>query len=255
MSTLAGFRAAWDTCKVHPIFRDSSIPLNVQLADLFRQRIARGIWPVGHKIPSLDQLGQEFNVARVTVRQAMTRLAREGFVSPQQGRGTIVTGGPQTDRWFNVQTTLEDLHKVYLDTKPEIRNLSESAATPIVTQKDGVLAPKYRFIRRLHQRGGIPYCVISIYLDDRIFNRAPNRFRREIVISVLRGMRIKVARARQTLTISTADLEVGSLLQIPVNSPIAEVRRVFTDPGGEIIYLAEVTYRGDFIRLEMDLRV
>jgi GntR family transcriptional regulator len=86
--------------------------------------------------------------------------------------------------------------------------------------------------------------------------RAPERFRSEIVISVLRGMRsAKVAQARQTLTIDAADVEVASLLQVPVNSPVAEVRRVFNDPAGTVIYLAEVTYRGDFIRLEMNLRV
>lgn len=240
----------------HPIFRDSSIPRNVQLADLFRQRIARGVWPLGHKLPSLEELVREFDVARVTVRQAMTRLAREGIVSPQQGRGTIVTGGAQSDRWFNVQTTLDDLHKVYLDTRPELRNLSESVAMPQLTDKDGVAAPRYRFLRRLHERDGVPYCVISIYLDERIFLRAPERFRSEIVISVLRSMRnVKVAQARQTLTIDAADVEVSSHLQVPVNSPVAEVRRVFNDPAGTVIYLAEVTYRGDFIRLEMNLRV
>lgn len=241
---------------MHPIFRDSSIPRNVQLADLFRQRISRGVWPLGHKLPSLEELVKEFNVARVTVRQAMTRLAREGIVSPQQGRGTLVTGGAHADRWFNVQTTLDDLHKVYLDTRPELIHLSESIAAPQVSDKDGVAAPKYRNLRRLHARDGVPYCLISIFLDERIFMRAPERFRSEIVISVLRGMRsAKVAQARQTLTIDAADVEVAALLQVPVNSPVAEVRRVFNDPSGTVIYLAEVTYRGDFIRLEMNLRV
>jgi GntR family transcriptional regulator len=240
----------------HPIFRDSSIPRNVQLADLLRQRIARGVWPVGHKLPSLDELVREFDVARVTVRQAIDRLAREGLVSPQQGRGTIVIGHARADRWLTVQTTLNDLHEVYLDTKPDLRNLAESVGDAPLSEGDGNPAPRYRFIRRIHEREAVPYCVISIYLDERIFERAPERFRREIVISVLRSMKsVKVASARQLLTIGAADVEVASHLAIPVNSPIAEVRRVFNDPQGTAIYLAEVTYRGDFIRVEMDLRV
>ena len=40
---------------------------------------------------------------------------------------------------------------------------------------------------------------------------------------------------------------------MPVNAPVAEVRRVCQDPDGTVIYLAEVTYRGDYIHLEMDL--
>ena len=61
-------------------------------------------------------------------------------------------------------------------------------------------------------------------------------------------------RARQTLTIGTADVEVARLLQVPLNSPVAEVRRVFTAADRSVIYLGEVTYRGDFVRIEMDLR-
>ena len=58
--------------------------------------------------------------------------------------------------------------------------------------------------------------------------------------------------ARQTLTIATADLEAAKLLQIPLNSPVAEVRRVFTTADRTVIYLGEVTYRGDFVRIDMD---
>jgi GntR family transcriptional regulator len=63
-----------------------------------------------------------------------------------------------------------------------------------------------------------------------------------------------ISSARQTLTIGTADLEVARLLQVPLNSQVAEVRRVFTTADRTVIYLGEVTYRGDFIRIDMDLR-
>jgi GntR family transcriptional regulator len=32
------------------------------------------------------------------------------------------------------------------------------------------------------------------------------------------------------------------------------VRRVFTGPKRRVIYLAEVTYRGDFVHVEFDLK-
>jgi GntR family transcriptional regulator len=43
-------------------------------------------------------------------------------------------------------------------------------------------------------------------------------------------------------------------LKIPVNTPVAEVRRICTAKDGTVIYLGEVTYRGDYIHLEMDLK-
>jgi GntR family transcriptional regulator len=110
-------------------------------------------------------------------------------------------------------------------------------------------------MRRVHSRKRQPYCVISIYLDETIFRKAPKRFRNETVIPILMEMPGHViATARQRLTIGTADLEVSRLLRIPLNSPVAEVRRVFTARDGKVIYLGEVTYRGDFISIDMDLR-
>jgi GntR family transcriptional regulator len=97
--------------------------------------------------------------------------------------------------------------------------------------------------------------VISLYLDERVFRRHARRFRSETVIPILAAMGDEaVAHAHQELTISTADMEVARLLQVPVNTPVAEVRRVFTDSAGRVIYLGEVTYRGDFIHLNMTLK-
>ncbi len=65
---------------------------------------------------------------------------------------------------------------------------------------------------------------------------------------------VTIAAARQTLNISTADMGVARQLEVPVNTPIGEVRRVLNAPDGTVIYLGEATYRGDYISLEMDLK-
>jgi GntR family transcriptional regulator len=236
-------------------FAASAVPRYLQIADLMRQRISRGQWPKGEKLPSLEALVAEFGVARVTVRQAVDLLARDGLVSPQQGRGTFVTAQPARGQWLKVQTSLDELAKVYKDTKPEIVNIDESIVNAPVRSDDGTAAERYVFMRRVHSRAGQPYCVINIYLDERIFRRHSKRFRNETVIPILAGLTDNgIAHARQVLTIATADIEVARLLQVAVNAPVAEVRRVFTDAAGRVIYLGEVTYRGDFIHLEMDLK-
>jgi GntR family transcriptional regulator len=237
------------------IIDSAQAPLYVQLADLFRQRIVKGVWKTGDKLPSLEQLGAEFEVARVTVRQAVERLTRDGLVSPQRGRGTFVTGTPSSDRWLRVETSLRNLAEVYRDTQPTVLTLDESTRAPRLLDADGVAAPKYAYMRRVHAHAGRPYCVIDVWLDAEIFARRPERFRKEMVIPLLRSMpSVKIATARQVLTIATADLEVARHLQISVNAPVAEVRRVFTGPKRRVIYLAEVTYRGDFVHVEFDLK-
>ena len=65
---------------------------------------------------------------------------------------------------------------------------------------------------------------------------------------------LKIAHASQTMVIGSADMDVAKYLDVAVNTPVAEVRRVCTAPDGTVIYLGEVTYRGDYIHLEMDLK-
>lgn len=240
---------------MHALFRDSPVPRYAQLADLLRQRIARGVWTQGQQVPTLDELVREFGVARVTVRQAVGLLVRDGMLSAQQGRGTFVTGQPLKDRWLRLETSLHDLADAYRDDKPKLTLIEEAAAVPALQARDGHAAARYHFMRRVHSRNGEAYCVISIYLDQRVFRLAPARFRRETVIPVLLDLpTVKIARAHQTLAIATADVEVAGHLNVALNSPVAEVRRICAASDGTVLYLGEVTYRGDYIHFEMDLK-
>jgi GntR family transcriptional regulator len=198
---------------------------------------------------------EEFSVARVTVRQAVKLLSGEGLVSPQRGRGTMINEVPARERSLRVHTTFSGLVDMYRDDKPVLTNLVESEASPALQDGDGFAAPSYIHMRRVHAREGIKYCVISLYIDERIFQKAPKRFRNEVVLPLLFSLPgADIASARQTMEISRADVEIAALLDIPVGEPMADVRRVLVAPDLTVIYLAEVTYRGDYIHLDMDLK-
>jgi GntR family transcriptional regulator len=237
------------------LISDSHIPKYAQIADIFRRRIARGVWAQGSRLPANEMLAAEFGVSRVTIRQAVELLTRDGVIEARQGRGTFVTGMFKQDRWLKVETSLADLAEVYRDTSPEIINISESHTDAPLLPEDGRPAERYVFMRRVHSHNKQPYCVISIYLDEKLFRRSPERFRTETVIPLLKELKSPaIETARQTLTIGMADLDAAKLLRIPLNSPVAEVRRVFASADRRVVYLGEVTYRGDFVRLDMDLR-
>lgn len=238
-----------------PLFRDSPLPRYAQVANVLRSRIARGQFAPGDRLPPLPALQREFGVARVTVRQAVELLSRDGLVSAHRGRGTFITARPSRERRLRLESSLAQLADVYRDDRPKLTLIEESTAAPALEPKDGHAAARYRFMRRVHSREGEAYCMISIYLDERVFRMAPARFRRETVVPVLLELpRVKIARARQVLSVGAADTETAGHLEIPVGSPVAEVRRVCTAPDGTVVYLGEVTYRGDYVHYEMDLK-
>ena len=182
-------------------------------------------------------------------------LSEEGLLSPQRGRGTFVTQAAGRNRKLVVETTLDDLVEMYSGDKPDLSNVIESDLQPNLTDFDGVAANHYTHMRRVHSRDGEPYCWVSIFMDDNVFAVAPDRFRNEVVLPLITSLSgIEVTAARQTLKISTADVEVAQNLDIALGAPVAEVRRVLVGPDGTVLYLGEATYRGDYIRLEMDLK-
>ncbi len=239
----------------HQLFGATGIPLYVQLAELLRNRVRKGVWQPGALVPAIPALMREFDVARVTVRQAIALLRAEGLLSPQRGRGTFVTEAAGLQRGLRLSTTLDELVELYRGDQPEHSTLASGVAPLPVVGEPAITAHAYYHMRRVHSRGGERYCVISIYIDQRIHERAPQRFQEELILPVLTTLPgVDIASGRQVLTISGADAETASLLGIPVNTPMAEVRRTLKDSNGVVIYLADVTYRGDAIQLEMDLK-
>ena len=65
---------------------------------------------------------------------------------------------------------------------------------------------------------------------------------------------VRIADARQTLTIGAADVESAAALNLPLNAPVAYVHRAAVDARGVLVLVADGIYRGDVVRLEVKLK-
>lgn len=235
-----------------PRLAASRLPRYVVIADRLRQRIASGALRAGALLPSLHELADEFGVARPTARQAVQLLVSEGLLTSQRGQGTFVTQTATPVKTTPLETSLQELAKTYRDLSPRILEIDEA---PRALPSEAAGPADYIYMRRLHSLHGRPYCVIALYILQDAFALRPDDFRSRPVIPVLLEMeRPKVTQARQTLTISAADAETAALLGIPTGAPLANMLRVFRTEGGRILYYAEVSYRGDAVRMEIDLK-
>lgn len=64
--------------------------------DAMRQRLERGVWRVGERIPIEPELAAELGVSRNTVREAVRVLAFSGVLEVRQGDGTYVRSALDT---------------------------------------------------------------------------------------------------------------------------------------------------------------
>ncbi len=232
---------------------DSRVPRYLQLASVLRRRIRDGHWAVGGKIATLEELEREFNVARVTVRQAIDLLQTEGLVKSFQGRGTFVTLAVENDRWMQLSTDWESLIAPIRDHVPHVLP-SEPRPVPRFEDGDGIPAPGYVFLRSVQKRAGQSYAYARVHIAKHLHAKAPKLFSSRVALAVLSEMKdVAISRAHQTVVVGAADIETARQLGIPLNAPTAEARCVVTDKAGVVIYIGEITYPGDYVRLNIEL--
>lgn len=67
-------------------------PLALEVYAALRERLTRGDYAPGERLPSEAELAKAFGVSRVTVREALRLLQRDGLVKARHGRGHFVLG-------------------------------------------------------------------------------------------------------------------------------------------------------------------
>lgn len=238
-----------------PTFQQTGMPLYLQLAAYMRRNIEAGVWPVGTRMPSLEALAESFGMARLTVRQAVQTLVAESLLSSRQGKGTFVTAAPQPRMREHLQISWAQLVNGFEGSEVEIISEADVEYCPCVNGVEQKFVPRYHFMKRLHSRGGAPYCLIDVYLAQDIFLRAPKLLLSKPVLTVFGQLQVEVGKARQIVTVGAADTEAAFFLKMAPGDPVAFVRRYAEDKQGNTIYMGDVIYRGDFVYQEVDLLV
>lgn len=68
----------------------SAVPLYAQLRERLRARIVDGSYPQGARLPAESEISAIFGVSRITVRQALGDLQKEGLIVKAPGKGSFV---------------------------------------------------------------------------------------------------------------------------------------------------------------------
>ena len=223
-----------------------AVPLHAEVAEVLRHQIMSGDLLPGARLPALRELTEELGVARMTVVQAMNTLEDEGLIEKHSGRGTFVRKVQIPDRVsLRMRAEISEIHAMVDQLKVSVRR----GEATIEKSEDGRY---FRCMRRIHARGGKPFCLADIRLDDQVYERAPDRFRQEIVVAVLRDLDVDIANARQQVTIAYADFDLAKALGIKVNSAVFKVLREFFDEKGVLIYSAKLLYPCDMLEFEIE---
>ena len=228
----------------------SRVSLYLKVANILRSRILKGIWRDGERVPNIMSLCTEFNVGRITVRQAFQLLSEEGLIDSRRGRGTYVTSREKHPSQNEGVT--QSLNKA--GQHIEILEVSAPAPMPYNLWGSYKAPENYVCIRKLRRYEGQPFCLMDIYVLASLFADFPQDelASKTIASLVQQYAKSPVKNARQVLGINVADYETANLLECHMAAPVAEVDRFFANTDNMLISRGHYLYRGDLFYMETE---
>jgi DNA-binding transcriptional regulator YhcF (GntR family) len=112
--------------------------LTSQLTKTLTERIAKGALKPGDKLPSEQELIEQFGVSRTVVREAISSLRAAGLVATQQGVGAFVQAAAASQP-FRIDENSLDLIKEVINVV-ELRIGLEAEAAALAAQAPPVAA-------------------------------------------------------------------------------------------------------------------
>jgi len=227
------------------------LPIYYQVKQTIRNWIINREYNPGDKIPSENELADNFKVSRLTVRQAISQLIQEGFLVTKRGEGTFVTGDKKLINSFGLEFVgpLDGLF--YQVSKPITKSaiIKKMAAPRLIKEKleldkDDEEIVQIKRVRFLEKK---PFSYTINFLPTRIGKAIEKRelYKKPLLQIIQQDLGIRLSEALQTIEASFSDQEVSEKLGVVSGSPILFTERIMYDQKRKPIVLSQSSYRGD----------
>ncbi len=226
---------------------NSDIPKYAQVREIIRARIEDGEYLPGMSIPSESDLVEEFGIHRLTVRNAIDSLVKEGMLKPIQGKGVYVLGKKIKHNLESLAGFRQKIREQGL--KPSVKNLVKTVrtaglkyATLLEIEPDDEIF----YIRRLYFVDDEPYSIEDVYIPKEILPEI--EFTDLDVFSLFDIMEfngISYQYAQQTVETTRLDTKDARWLKINSETPVLVFNCISRDQNGRVIEFNQSYTRSD----------
>lgn len=238
------------------ISRDSPIPLYYQLAEATKERISLGDVRPGERLPSERELAEQVGVSRMTARQAVQYLVREGILVAKKGNGTFVAKPKLTyDALHLLGFTEELMAQGQATVGSRVLEHARTVPPPRVAT-DLELAPGAEVIKTVRQRlsGGKALLLETSYLPARLCPGLEHEDLSDESLYALLEQRygLRLQRAEQTLEATNAHEYESALLGVEPKTALLRLEGITYLEGGTPVEYFVAIYRGDRFKFRLE---
>lgn len=229
--------------------------LHKQLFVVLQQQILRGVLGDGDRLPTQEELCEQYGVSRITVRRALTDLQTAGLVRNEQGVGSFVTSALVGIKPPPTLGFVDSLRQVVEETKVHVLELAMARCPPhIATALQMDTGSQAVHVVRTRSRKNVPLMLLEAWL--------PPRFEEIVTRKALAGQPLfslitreekDVGRVIQEVNAEIADPFTASALGIEVNSAVLRIERLVHDLRHRPIQFLSIRSSPARSRLLMDI--
>ncbi|NBJ70370.1 MULTISPECIES: GntR family transcriptional regulator [Clostridia] len=227
--------------------KTSKIPLYLQLMEKLISMIEKKFILEGEKLPPERELCKIYGVSRITVRQALHELEREGYIYRIQGAGAFISSRPYDQKLVKLYNFTEEMKKKGRNPSTRIIKFDSLIADERLAKKINIpsFEEVYKVIR-LQFADDEPLIYETTFLPKRLFPDLTKTtlYNRSMYKIFYEDYGLGVTRAIESFSATTLRDEEANYLQLPPGRPAMLIKRLAYHNDQLIGYTISVS-RGD----------
>lgn len=232
----------------------SPVPLYTQIKEILRDRVLDGTYQAHEQMPSESELMSTFGVSRITVRQALGDLQKEGLIFKIHGKGTYVSKPKAFQNIAELQGFGEAMSSMGYETFSRVVSIkSMPAGATVGARLNAADSEEIVELRRVRYLNRAPISLDVTYVPKSIGERLAKEdlAHRDIFLILENDYGIALGAAELQIESMLADDYLARQLNVEEGAPVMRIERLTMTADGKPIDFEYLYYRGDAFQYRM----
>lgn len=247
--------APYEEPGVEEINRLSEVPVYKQIYSILKTRIEAGAY-ADRDFPSARDVCGSFGVSRVSARQALDRLAREGLIAMARGRKTVALK-PMSPPLIKADFRGLIRHLTALGEGTDVELLEAGAVAATEPVAKALACSQGDEVKKTSRRRWVrhaPFSYIQTFMPLKLAERFPDEEGPSAFsLELFRQGGVLPCSAVQSITACCADDKISEWLSVSHGAPILKISRTFLSQDKSPIIHTIGYYKPELFAYEMTL--
>lgn len=236
-----------------PLLRANG-PLYRQLADVLRDPIASGSYPVGSELPKEADIATRFSVSLMTVRQALRELEADGLIKKRSAKPALVAArNPSLNLSWDFKS-FADIAEYTRDAVLDIKSYEKESSLLMARHFGMGKDEKGYCLRSVLTVGDQKRAQVTTYFPPDIGAQLKRKDFTDVLIfrSVQQRLNVRLEVAHVTVRAEIADETLAADLEIAEGAPVLTVEMLYQSADQRHIELSIARHPADLFSISYD---